>query len=288
MIRMLRVRRGVLRALLLPGVAATAGAAAAQPATLTNEFGMEFVRIEPGAMVVGRFQPTCPTPPAEGPAAVPSEGWTAEDYRLCQEMVTREATFGFPVTIGRAFYLGRYEVTQEQWQRVMGSNPSYFQGPRLEGDPSRHPVESVTWEDAQRFVARLSQLDPTATYRLPSELEWEYAARAGADGQPSWAQIRESAWIAQVDHGTTQPVGGKRPNAWGLYDMLGNVWEWVEDYYNGELFPDPVPPPSGTQRVLRGGSFISDVKNATWFTHAAGPGNGWDVGFRVVMQPTDP
>jgi formylglycine-generating enzyme required for sulfatase activity len=85
-----------------------------------------------------------------------------------------------------------------------------------------------------------------------------------------------------VDKGTTHPVGGKKPNAWGLHDMLGNVWEWVEDYYNEKQFADPTPPLTGTVHVLRGGSFTSDVKNATWSTHAAGPGNGYDVGFRIV------
>lgn len=262
-----------------------AGAGAAQGRAITNAIGMEFVRIEPGSMIVGQFQPTCPEPAPDGADADPRTEWSEEDFRLCREIVSRQSTFGFPVEIDRPFYIGRHEVTQGQWQRVMGSNPSFFQGEWVEGDASRHPVESVTWEDAQRFIVRLNALDSTATYRLPREMEWEYAARAGAEGQPSWGQIRESAWIGLADHGTTQPVGLKPANRWGLHDTLGNVWEWVEDYYNGKLFPDPVPPASGTVHVLRGGSFLSDVKNATWFTHAAGPGNGWDVGFRVVMEP---
>ena len=166
----------------------------------------------------------------------------------------------------------------------MGANPSIFQGRRVDGDADRHPVDNVTWDDAQAFVAKLNAMDTTAHYRLPTELEWEYAARAGADEGPTWAEIRDQAQLMLVDKGTTQPVGGKEPNAWGLYDTLGNVWEWVQDYYNEKMFPDPTPPRSGREHVLRGGSFLSDVKNTTYFTHAAGPGSGFDVGFRIVAE----
>jgi formylglycine-generating enzyme len=256
----------------------------AQQAVRTNGMGMEFVRVEPGRMVVGRFQPTCPSPTEAAAAADPRTRWDPADYRRCEQRVDEQSSSGFEVSIGRAFNIGRYEVTQEEWTRVMGSNPSFFQGERVEGDSRRHPVESVTWEDAHAFVERLSAIDTSANYRLPTEMEWEYAARAGAEAEPSWEQIRESGWIALTDRGTTRPVGGKQPNAWGLYDTLGNVWEWVEDRYNGKLFPDPDPPARGDTRVLRGGGFLSDVKNATYFVHAGGPGNGWDVGFRIIME----
>ena len=261
------------------------GAGAAQAPSLTNPIGMEFVLIRPGSMIVGRFQPTCPTPESESPDVDPRLRWSPEDYRRCQELAREQSRPGFEVAIERPYYIGRYEVTQAEWERVMGSNPSYFRAARVEGgDASRHPVESVTWEMAAEFIARLNALDTTAVYRLPTEMEWEYAARAGAEGEPSWQTIRESGWIAQVDKGTTHPVGQKQPNPWGLYDTLGNVGEWVADWYYGELFPDPVPPRSGAVHVLRGGSFLSDVKNATWFFHAGGPGNGWDVGLRVVRE----
>jgi formylglycine-generating enzyme required for sulfatase activity len=90
--------------------------------------------------------------------------------------------------------------------------------------------------------------------------------------------------MAVITDTTTRPVGYKEPNAWGVYDMLGNVWEWVEDYYNYKIFADPVPPQSGELHVLKGASFTGDAKNATYKTHAAGPGNGFDVGMRVVME----
>ncbi|HEX6058011.1 MAG TPA: formylglycine-generating enzyme family protein [Gemmatimonadaceae bacterium] len=272
----------------LLGLLALAGCAGEEPEPapeLTNGIGMELVLVRPGRMTVGRFAPECPDSSAAARDDVhPRARWTAEDHARCREMAARDARPGFEVAIERAYYIGRHEVTQEQWTRVMGDNPSVFPGARAAGDASRHPVENVTWEDAQRFVARLNELERGPRYRLPTELEWEYAARAGRDDEPRWSEIRESGWISDVDKGTTHPVGGKAPNAWGLHDTLGNVWEWVEDFYNEEMFPDSVPPRSGATHVLRGGSFTSDVKNATWFTHAGGPGNGFDVGFRVVRE----
>ena len=116
---------------------------------------------------------------------------------------------------------------------------------------------------------------------MPGDAEWEYAARAGTADDIPWAQIRQTA---QIDTRTTNKIGGKAPNAWGLYDMLGNVWEWVADFYNEKIFADPTPPGNGKTHVLKGASFVGDVKNATYMTHAGGPGNGWDIGFRVVLD----
>jgi formylglycine-generating enzyme len=261
-----------------------------------NYIGMEFVRAEAGSMRVGRFEPICPAraaaevqqqgdePPSHGPRRDPRALWTAGDLRRCQERVARESTPGYTVVIERPFLIGKFPVTQAEWRRVMGTNPPVFQGPRVEGNSGRHPVDNVTWDDAQAFLARLNELEPGSRYRLPTELEWEYAARAGADVDLPWAELRDHAWLGLVDKGTTQPVGQKRPNAWGIRDMLGNVWEWVEDYYNHRLYSDPSPPRTGTVRVLRGGSFLGDVKNVSYFERGAGPGNGFDVGFRVVRE----
>jgi formylglycine-generating enzyme required for sulfatase activity len=154
----------------------------------------------------------------------------------------------------------------------MGANPSVFQGRRLAGDADRHPVDNVTWEDAQAFVRRLNAADTTARYRLPTEFEWEWAARAGADSEPSWPQIRESAWIQDVDKGSTHPVGGKAPNAWGLHDTLGNVWEWMQDCWHKNYEGAPGDGSKAWEeggdcslRVLRGGSWFDrprDVRSA--------------------------
>ena len=128
-------------------------------------------------------------------------------------------------------------------------------------------------------------MEKTNAYRLPTEFEWEYAARAGADDDISWTEIRAQAIAGYNSYTSTHMVGEKKPNAWGLYDTLGNVWEWVEDFYNEKIFADPTPPRSGMEHVLKGGGFLADVKNATYMTHAVGPGSTFDVGLRVVRDP---
>jgi sulfatase modifying factor 1 len=275
------VRHALALSVEICALAIGAGRLPAQAPTVTNTIGMEFVLISPGSMIVGRFQPECPRPDS---TAVSRARWTLDDYAHCEQIVKRDAMPGFEVTISRPYYIGKFEVTQREWKRVMGSNPSVFQARTERGDTDRHPVDNVTWADAQAFVRKLNALDSSASYRLPTEFEWEYAARAGATEEPSWDAIRQSAWQQDVDLGTTHPVGTKRPNAWELYDTLGNVWEWVSDFYNERLFADPVAQKSGRTHVLKGGSFVSDVKNATWSTHAGGPGSGFDVGFRIVRE----
>lgn len=296
------------------GGCAPAGAPVGSPApaaplaaAVTNPLGMEFVLVQSGTITVGRFQIVCPVrgpngtpvrPPQPGAAAAPAAGggaapaaprpapdprlfWTAQDSTRCAEMARRDERPGFQVRIERPFYLGKYEVTQAQWRAVMGNNPSVFQGSLVTDDADQHPVDNVTWDQAQAFVRRLNEMDPSARYRLPTEFEWELAAYAGSDAEPTWAAAR-----AQAATGTrsTFRVGTKAPNAFGLYDMFGNVWEWTQDRYNEKLFPDPTPPASGTQHVLKGASFIGDVKNFTPATHAAGPAARWDVGFRVLRE----
>ena len=273
-----------------------AASAVSPPATYTNTAGIQLVLIKPGQMQEAVFQPVCPV--ETDPAVAPKPGtvvdlrilWTPADLALCQKLAKQDASPGFPVTIAKPFYIGKFEITQAEWSKAMGNNPSVFQGDKVADDAFRHPVDNVSWDDAQTFVKKLNEMERTNAYRLPTEFEWEYAGRAGGPGQVGWNDIRQQAvqGLRAADgngaKATTHAVGSKQPNAWGLYDMLGNVWEWVQDYYNEKTFPGPLPPSHGTQHVLKGAGFVSDVKNAIYATHGAGPGNGWDVGFRIVKD----
>lgn len=254
----------------------------AQDSVYTNSIGMKLVLIKTGSIIVGKFQPPYPKRPVTKNGGEEERGYNEAEYKLAEELAKRDARAGFQFVIQKPFYIGQFEVTQEQWQKVMGSNPAVFQGDKITDDFKLHPVDNVSWKDVQKFLKKLNRQEGgKVKYRLPTEFEWEYAARAGATDDIPWAQIRQQA---QIGTRTTYAIGGKQPNAWGLYDMLGNVWEWVQDYYNEKIFADPIPPNRGSQHVLKGASFVGDVKNATYMTHAAGPGNGWDVGFRVVME----
>jgi formylglycine-generating enzyme required for sulfatase activity len=191
------------------------------------------------------------------------------------------------VCISRPLYLGRYPVTQEQWQMVMGNNPSYFTG-----DPNR-PVEQISWEDVQRFIDKLNLRERRNRYRLPTEAEWEYAVRAGTTTAYSFGndtrQLRRYAWYTNNAGHMTHPVGQKQPNAWGLYDMHGNVWEWVQDWYGsytGGAVTDPQGPPSGSDRVIRGGGWLDDAGDCrSAYRIYAAPGSRYDgLGFRLLRM----
>ncbi len=239
-----------------------------QNQTWINKIGMEFVLIKPGNMVAGEFKPT---------VGKPDQGVPPELYKKAIEMARKAAMPGFTVKIKQCYYIGKFEVTQQQWTKVMGNNPSVFKS-----DTSKnHPVENITWNDARKFIKKLNAMDRIHVYRMPTEFEWEYAARAGAKDDIPWKEIQASAVLSGT---TPAAIGTKKPNTWGLYDMLGNVWEWVLDYYNEKIFADPIPLQSGKEHVLKGASFTGDVKNATYMTHAAGPGNGFDIGLRVVRE----
>ena len=185
------------------------------------------------------------------------------------------------VELRNEFEIGKYEVTQAQWMAVMGSNPSYFHGPA-------HPVENVSWNSAREFVSRLNRKGGPYLYRLPTEAEWEYAARAG-DSHQFAGDLNESAWHWANAGNRTHQVGTKRPNAWGLHDMLGNVWEWCRDryaadYYSRSPVRDPRGPSRGDLRVMRGGSWY----RYAWFLRYSARFRDWPeaayrhVGLRCV------
>jgi formylglycine-generating enzyme required for sulfatase activity len=189
------------------------------------------------------------------------------------------------VRISKPFYLGIHEVTQGQWKAVMGNNPSQFKG-----DANR-PVEMVSWEEVQQFIDTLNTREGGTKYRLPTEAEWEYAARAGSTTAYSFgddsSQLGQYAWFRGTANNTTHPVGQPQPNAWGLYDMHGNVWEWVQDWY-GEYVAGPVTDPqgsaSGSGRVIRGGSWFSGAegcRSADRSYSAPGARDGY-LGFRLL------
>jgi len=240
----------LLFSLLFVGV--SVGAAQAQDKTFANSIGMEFVLIPAGKFTTG-----------------------TKNERV--------------VTISKPFYLGKYEVTQKQWQAVMGitSNPSNFK-------ERTNPVEQVSWDDAQVFIKKLNQKEGGNKYRLPTEAEWEYAARAGSDTE--WffgkdpADLGDYAWFDKNSNKTTHPVGEKKPNPWGLYDIYGNVWEWVqdwaEDYKEGKV-TDPTGPESGSYRVFRGGSWRNtDERCRSAERGQSLPGfREGNLGFRLAFSP---
>ena len=189
------------------------------------------------------------------------------------------------VRISRGFWMGKYEVTQGEWEAVMGANPSHFKS-----CGARCPVESVSWEDVQGFIQKLNEDEREAgsgnRYRLPTEAEWEYAARAGTTGVRH-GELDLIAWYESNSGGRTHPVGGKRANGWGLHDMLGNVWEWTADWYGdypSGLVTDPRGPSTGSYRVGRGGCwdrYAGGVRSASRGSGSPGV-RSFIIGFRLV------
>ena len=162
------------------------------------------------------------------------------------------------VTLTKPFYMGKHEVTQEQWESVMGKNPSDTKGAKL-------PVTNVSWEDCQEFIKKLNA-KTKGGYRLPTEAEWEYSCRAGTTTAYSFGDKITPKDANYRGSKINKPVavGSYKPNAFGLYDMHGNVWEWCEDWYGEYPFAvtDPKGPATGKDRVLRGGSFLNYVSQA--------------------------
>lgn len=240
-----------------------------------NTIGMEFVLIPAGEFVMG----------ADDSGAY-----------LCEKPSHR-------VAISKAFYMGCHEVTQAQWEAVMGFNPydldrsnPYYNLPGM-AERITHPAHpaTVSWEDAQQFIEKLNLLEGDNRYRLPSEAEWEYAARGGTSSIYSFgdniAHLSRYAWYnGDFATGGTHPVGQKQPNRWGLYDTHGNVWEWVQDWYSESYYRqspinDPRGPERGDSRSVRGGSWHQTA--TSWRVSYRKPYapnyRGISIGFRIVM-----
>lgn len=253
------------------------------PEEITNSIGMKLKLIPKGTFSMG---------------SPPSEQGSHDDESLHQ------------VTITQDYYLSVYEVTQAQYKTITGKNPSYFQGKVIERHPqtgrvekeisidsANYPVEQVTWDDAVDFCKRLSDLPQEKqagrVYKLPTEAQWEYACRAGSqtafDFGPEANSLGNHAWFVMNSNGRTHAVGEKQPNAWGLYDMHGNVWEWCSDWfgdYPKASVSDPAGVKDGTYRILRGGSWdyaAAYCRSAN--RNGLGPSSRYnDFGFRVALS----
>lgn len=235
----------------------------------TNPINMEFVFVAAGTFMMGSEDCGMPTLP-----------------EYCHEKPLHR------VTIGNGFFLGKYEVTQEQWQKITGKNPSPLKGVDL-------PVENLSWDDAQEFIRGLNEMDDGATYRLPTDAEWEYACRAGATADDvvdlaSIAWYEKNSVDAAHEYGRSHPVGQKRPNAFGLYDMLGNVIEWCEDWSHDNYYEAPADGSAwlrgGEQkfRVQRGGYWGSSAYYLhPWNRSGATPSYHGNPGYglRLVAVP---
>lgn len=239
----------------------------------TNSLGMTFIKIQPGTFMMGS----------------PNGASGYEKGRDTDEKQHQ-------VTLTQPYYIQNTEVTQGQWIAVMSNNPSYFLA-----CGSDCPVEQVSGNNIDIFLSNLNAMDE-GTYRLPTEAEWEYAARAGSTTAFANGDIFMEycdldlhldllGWYCYNANSTTHPVAMKAPNAWGIYDMHGNVYEWCQDWYKEDLGSDPVTdptgPPSGTVRVIRGGSYSSDAR----YCRSANRNDAFPssidstVGLRLVRMP---
>jgi formylglycine-generating enzyme required for sulfatase activity len=188
------------------------------------------------------------------------------------------------VTFASGFFMGRNEVTQAQWQKVMGNNPS-----SNTSCGENCPVEKVSWDDTQEFIKKLNAMNDGYTYRLPSEAEWEYACRAGTTGNDA-GDLDSMAWYGKNSDDKMHPVGQKKANAWGLYDMQGNVLEWVQDNYHGDFKGAPTDGSAWldggepNRRMYRSGSWFGDaVSNRITRRDRYSPDSKFDnLGFRLV------
>lgn len=181
------------------------------------------------------------------------------------------------VVIAKGFWLFDTPCTQDLWEAVMGDNPSHFKGARL-------PVETVSWQDAHRFVDAVNERSPELNLALPTEAQWEYVCRAGTTSARYAKDLDAIAWYSENSGQRTHEVAGKDANKWGLHDMLGNVWEWCEDKF------DPSDEDTSARRVYRGGSWLNDARSArAAYRNPSHPGNRFQsLGFRCSSSGSEP
>ena len=209
----------------------------------------------------------------------------------------RDETPAHRVRFPQPFLIGQTEVTQGQWLAVMGNRPGPSELWR-QTHWQQLPVVSVSWPMAQRFTEELSKLDPGYHYRLPTEAEWEYAARAGSDGIYPWPEddIDAHAWFIHNSGDQPHPVASRQANAFGLYDMIGNAWEWTADWYSPDSYANaarqqpaitPVGPAHGKRKVRRGGSYHCPLHlTRVGYRAPDAPDAQYSVlGFRVIAEP---
>jgi formylglycine-generating enzyme required for sulfatase activity len=234
------------------------------PPTITNTIGMEFIQIPTGEFEMGSGSNEIGRLPWEGPLHT--------------------------VDITKSFYMGKYEVSNKQWFDIMGYSTSVspYNGDNL-------PVVQVSWDDAMKFIKKLNEKERTTKYRLPSEAEWEYAARAGTTTRYSFGDNESMlvyyAWYGLNAEGIPHPIGQKKPNQWELYDIHGNVWEWVEDKLHDNYDEAPTNGSawiSGTTpyRVVRGGSWnnLAEILRSASRTYETQSEGSFDIGFRLVKD----
>jgi formylglycine-generating enzyme required for sulfatase activity len=243
-----------------------------------NNLGMTFIQVPAGEFQMGT---------SRADAEIIAQEMEKPDASKFKDEMPRHR-----VLIKNGFWLQRTEVTQEQWFRVMENKPGpeeYWQ----HKDWRELPVVSVSWDMAIRYIEELNKMDKTTSYRLPTEAEWEYAARAGAGTVRPYpvSQLNDYAWFIRSSDDVPHPVATRKPNAWGLYDTLGNVWEWVSDNYAPGTYEegqyiDPVGPEQGRSRVRRGGSYHCPLyQTRPGYRSANSADTAYSViGFRVVAQ----
>jgi len=267
------------------------------PKLLTNSIGMKLVLIRPGEFLMGSTQAETDQYAKEGSQLkLDPQDHRREDVRQSYLTVVGREGPQHRVRITKPFYLGVYEVTQAEYEEVAKKNPSYFSKKGDAKELARYPVEKVTWQDAIEYCRNLSELPAEKGagrgYRLPTEAEWEYACRAGSKGRHYFgddqAKLDEYAWFAENAKVQTHPVGEKLPNAWGVYDMLGNVSEWCQDawaagFYANSAVEDPLSDPDrGQYHMIRGGAFWCPAQMCRSAHRPNSGGRSYAIGLRVV------